>query len=154
VATLSLETHSDDETRALGEALGRAIDRPLAIALIGPLGAGKTCLVQGLAVGLGVARDRRVGSPTFTLVNEHAGRLRLCHADLYRIELERELDELGLEEYLADGGVVVAEWADRFPQVLPDERLEIVLHVGPGSSRRLDFVARGQDAKTVLARLG
>src|SRR5262245_45066231 len=106
-------SHSEAETRALGEALGRAVlaaGGVATIALLGPLGAGKTCLVQGLARGLGVPDDRRVGSPTFTLVNEHAGAVTLYHADLYRIEREEELAEIGLEEYLAQRAVVVIEW--------------------------------------------
>src|SRR4051794_29693301 len=94
------ETHSPEETQALGERLGRVLEAGDVISLGGGLGAGKTCFVQGLAPGLGVPAERRISSPTFTIVNEHAGRLTLYHVDLYRLEEERELREIGLVDYL------------------------------------------------------
>jgi tRNA threonylcarbamoyladenosine biosynthesis protein TsaE len=122
------------------------------VALYGELGAGKTSFVQGLARGLGVPAERRVGSPSFTLVNEHAGRLPLYHVDLYRIADERELDEIGLEEYLASGGVTVVEWFDRCPGAIPAARLDVRIEVSGARSRRLQARAHGAAAQERLRR--
>ena len=101
------------ETEALGETWGRDAKSGLVIALTGDLGAGKTCLVKGIARGLGISA--RVHSPTFTLVNVYSGgRLTLFHLDLYRLETPERIRAAGLEEYLAPSGVAVIEWADRW----------------------------------------
>ena len=102
------------------------------IGLVGPLGAGKTLLVQGLARGLGVAGP--VTSPSYALVARiDGGRCPLVHADLYRVAREAELAELGLDDAIADGAVVVVEWIDRHPTALPADRLELRLsHDGDG----------------------
>src|SRR5512138_3977023 len=113
-----------DDTRRLGERLGRALAVGDVLALIGPLGSGKTTFAQGLARGLDVPPERHVASPTFALVNEHPGRVPLVHADLYRIEHERELAELGLIDAF-DRAAVAIEWLDRFPDAAPADRLEI-----------------------------
>ena len=93
------------------------------VLLIGELGAGKTCLTQGVLRGLG-SKDH-VRSPTFVLIMEHLGRIPLYHADLYRLEQGTDLDGVGLEEYLLGNGLCVVEWADRAPEAFPDERLEV-----------------------------
>jgi tRNA threonylcarbamoyladenosine biosynthesis protein TsaE len=100
------------ETRAVGRRLGEAAVAGDVLLLEGPLGAGKTVLVQGLASGLGCAGE--VASPTFVLVRQHPGRLELVHADLYRLEQRAEVEALGLLELSADG-VLAIEWADRAP---------------------------------------
>ncbi len=106
-------SHSPEETRALGEAWGRAAAPGLVIALSGDLGAGKTQLARGLAAGLGITA--RVHSPTFTLVNEYpGGRLPLCHLDLYRLDSVEQILGAGLEEYFHPAGVAVIEWAERW----------------------------------------
>ena len=133
--TLTLETKSHAETQALGERLGRALAAGDVVALTGDLGAGKTSFVQGLARGLGVRG--RVASPSFTIVNEHEGRVPLFHVDFYRLESARELDHIGLDDYFARGGVVVVEWAERFPEALPAERLDIRIEVAGAELRRL-----------------
>ena len=105
-------SHSPAETEALGEKLGRTVERGRVIALSGDLGAGKTQFVRGLARGLGFAG--RVHSPTFTLVNEYGGgRLKLFHLDLYRLETAEQIRSAGIEEYLSPEGVSVIEWAER-----------------------------------------
>jgi tRNA threonylcarbamoyladenosine biosynthesis protein TsaE len=150
-------TSSEAETRSLGAALGRAALRTgvlQVIALTGPLGAGKTCLVQGLARGLGVPEDRRVGSPTFTLLNEHRGAVALHHADLYRVERAEELAELGIDEAVAQGGVTVIEWAERFPEVLPPDHLTVAIEPTSESQRRFTLTADGPRAQALLAALG
>jgi len=111
---VTFTSHSPQETRALGEQWGREARPGWVIALSGDLGAGKTCLVQGIASGLGVSG--RIQSPTFALINEHrAGRLPLYHIDLYRLETASEIVAAGLEDYLfTPDGVTVVEWFERW----------------------------------------
>lgn len=137
----TVHTTSAEHTRALGAALGRAARPGTVIALQGELGAGKTVLAKGVGEGLGVAT--RVQSPTFILVQAHGGgRLPFWHADLYRLGEAGELVHLGLDELLEGGGVVVIEWADRFPEVLPADRLEVRLS-GEGDRRTVVLRATG-----------
>lgn len=144
-------TSSAEETQALAERLGRLVDAGDVIALAGDLGAGKTAFVQGLARGLEV-RSARVASPSFTIVNEHAGRLPLIHADLYRLADPEELEELGFRDYLGRGGVVAVEWFEQAPDALPAERLEVRLVATAPESRRLEVRARGVTAIERLRR--
>src|SRR5438477_10067602 len=143
----TFDSRSPDQTQALGRALGQLLAPGDVVALIGPLGAGKTAFAQGVARGLGVPADARVASPTFTIVNEHRGRLTLYHVDLYRIGDATELDDIGLYEYLNGDGVCVVEWFDRVPEAQPPDRLEIRFTPGAGDDDRL-LVARahGPDA--------
>ncbi len=106
-------SHSPSETIALGEAWGRTAQPGLVIGLCGELGAGKTQLVKGVALGLGI--DAAVQSPTFALINIYTGgRLTLFHLDLYRLDTPEQIRAAGLEEYLCPEGVTVIEWADRW----------------------------------------
>jgi tRNA threonylcarbamoyladenosine biosynthesis protein TsaE len=119
-AEMEVLVRSVDETRALGAALGGLLTGGECVALEGPLGAGKTHFVQGLARGLGVPAEEPVVSPTFVLVREYGGRLTLYHIDSYRLADSAELYELGLAEMLAQPDAVVAiEWADRTPEAVP-----------------------------------
>jgi tRNA threonylcarbamoyladenosine biosynthesis protein TsaE len=136
----------------IGERLGRALGAGDVIALHGPLGAGKTTFVQGIARGTGVPASRHVASPTFALVTEHPGRVPLVHADLYRIADPRELEELGLSDAF-DRAAVAIEWLDRFPDAAPAERLEIEIAIADDGGRRLTLRARGARAATLLAAL-
>ncbi len=136
---------------ALGERLGRVLEVGDVIGLLGPLGAGKTTLVQGIARGMGID-GRHVASPTFALVNEHPGPVPLVHADLYRIEDARELDELGLGE-ACDRAAVAVEWLDRFPNALPADRLEIEIAIEAEDRRRLAFHVKGERAAALVTRL-
>jgi tRNA threonylcarbamoyladenosine biosynthesis protein TsaE len=145
------ETGSPEETRALGERLGRVLEAGDVIALEGELGAGKTCFVQGLARGAGVAVERRVASPTFTIVNEHPGRFALYHVDLYRLEEARELEEVGLREYLEGGGVAVVEWFDRFPDWKPPDRIDLKITITGDESRRIEAQATGPSSAARLS---
>ena len=105
-------SHSPAETESLGEKLGRTAQSGFVFALSGELGAGKTQFVKGLARGLGISA--RVHSPTFTLVNEYvAGRLKLFHLDLYRLETPEQILSAGIEEFIQPDGVTVIEWAER-----------------------------------------
>jgi tRNA threonylcarbamoyladenosine biosynthesis protein TsaE len=154
-------SRSPAETRALARRLAAALGPPgLVVALAGPLGAGKTVFVRGLAEGLGIDPGT-VRSPSFVIAVEHegAGR-RLVHVDLYRIAWEEELEEAGAREWLAAGALVAVEWADRFPGLLPADRLEVTLARpaqpgGPGEQedlRELELVATGPAARLTLAR--
>jgi len=139
------------DTERLGAALGRVAAPGTVIGLVGDLGAGKTLFVQGLARGLAVPDNTRVVSPTFTLVNEYpGGRLPLHHADLYRLEREQELDQIGLDEVIRGDGVVAIEWADRF-DVLPDDALVVRIAVLGDTERELEATAAGGVGALVLA---
>ncbi len=124
----SLSFHSADETARCGELLGRAAAPGDVIALYGDLGAGKTCLTQGIAAGLGITPEA-ITSPTYALINENlSGRFPLYHMDAYRIRDVSELTPIGFHDYImrADG-LLVIEWADNIAGELPDERLDIYL---------------------------
>lgn len=138
--TLQIESNSPEMTQAIGRALGAAIGTGDVIALVGPLGAGKTVFVKGLAAGAGVADPRRVTSPTFVIVNEYEGRLRLFHIDAYRLGSGRDLDTLGVDEFVEEGAVIV-EWADRVGSALPAGRLTITIEPAGEQSRRLHLHA-------------
>ena len=146
------ETISADATQALGERIGRLCKGGDVLALIGQLGTGKTCLVRGVAGALGVLPDS-VASPTFALIHEYAGRVPVCHADLYRLDAQDALNGLGLEEYLQPPWVTVIEWADRAPAVLPKEHLRIMLeHLG-GDRRRITLTPVGTHYEALLAKV-
>jgi ATPase, YjeE family len=121
----TLVSGSTARTRAIGQALGAVAEPGSVIALCGPLGAGKTQLAKGVAAGLGISAV--VNSPTFVLMNEHPGRLRLFHIDAYRLAYPEEALAAGLLDDRQASGVTVIEWADRLAGWLPDERLEIEL---------------------------
>jgi len=139
--------------RALGAALGAG---GCLLALEGDLGAGKTLFVKGFAAGLGIAPDA-VASPTFVIASEHArpGGAALVHFDLYRLERADELEAAGFRDALSPGNAVAIEWADRFPEALPADRLVVRLErdlaLG-GEARRLRATARGERSRALLAR--
>lgn len=147
-------THSVNETLALGRALGESVVGGLAIALVGPLGAGKTHLVKGIAVGNGLADPDDVTSPTFVLASEYPGRFRLHHLDLYRLRHSAEVEALGLEEMTEKDRVAVIEWADRFPDALPTDALWIRIRPGEAEGDR-EFLLEAQCGLgiEVIARL-
>lgn len=108
---------------SLGQALGRCLVGGMTVGLIGPLGAGKTQLVKGIALGNALDDQCRVTSPTFTLVHEYRGRLTLIHIDAYRLAGGAELLTLGFDEMIRPGAAVVVEWADRVRPVMPEDTL-------------------------------
>ncbi len=143
-------THTDQETRDLGFRLGRAVTGPFSIALTGDLGCGKTTLVKGLARGLGVDRRYPVTSPSFTLINEYpaAGRLRLCHLDLYRLASVEELAHIGFDDIAGTDAVIVVEW----PALLKEDRfafnLELMFEFNPAYHRVITFLPMDRPAQT------
>src|SRR5580658_1873777 len=121
-------THSAEETIAFGRKLAAEWSPPLIVLLRGDLGAGKTTLVKGIAEGFGAARAEDVTSPTFTLVHEYRGSgTTLYHIDLYRIDTERDLETLGLDDLLAPNGILLIEWGEKFPRFERDQNVEITL---------------------------
>lgn len=148
----SLRLDSAEQTRHLGQRLGRLLVGGDVVLLSGELGAGKTCLTQGLALGLGVPLDEPVSSPSYTLMNHHRGRLDLYHFDLYRLSEADELFEIGFDEYLHGAGVTVVEWFDRIAD-LKVEGLRIVLSYETEDSRRADFCANGFRSEQLIEQL-
>jgi tRNA threonylcarbamoyladenosine biosynthesis protein TsaE len=126
-------TNSEAETIALGRAWARDFAPGTVILLEGPLGAGKTALARGIAEGLGCDTDP-VSSPTFTIVQEYKGPVRMQHVDLYRLS-PKEVDELGLDE-LGDGSVLVVEWPDRW-LTAPSEAIRVQIEPMPADTRRI-----------------
>jgi tRNA threonylcarbamoyladenosine biosynthesis protein TsaE len=143
-------TQTDEETRAVGEALGQWLEPGDVVCLVGPLGAGKTTLAQGIARGLGV--DEIVNSPTFTLVQEYAGRWPVYHLDVYRLSGPEEAVDLAVEELRGAGGVLLIEWPERIAPLLPADRLEIRLEP-QGDARRLTAIGYGTRGHALTASL-
>jgi len=137
---------------AWGRHLGEGLRVGDVVGLVGLLGAGKTTLTQAIAVGAGVIPGRHVASPTFALVNEHPGRVRLVHADLYRVRSAAELAELGLDEAF-DRAAAVIEWIDRFPEAAPADHLRVTISVGPTGARSLLVEAQGPCSYRLLAHV-
>jgi tRNA threonylcarbamoyladenosine biosynthesis protein TsaE len=131
-----LVTRSEAETVRLGRSLAGELRAGDVVLLEGVLGAGKTALARGIASGLGVPEEE-VRSPTFTLVNPYHGRMPVYHVDLYRIDRERDLDELGLEEILGTDGVAIIEWAERLAAWRPPHALVVRLEDRGGSEREI-----------------
>ena len=134
---MKVTSRSAAETQALGERLGPRLGRGDVVACVGPLGAGKTCLLQGLARGLGVAVP--VTSPTFVLVNQYRGRLPVYHVDAYRTASLTELVEVGIEEMLHGDGVTIVEWADKLLPLLPARTITITLSGLGDEPREIDI---------------
>lgn len=151
-AELVLHSDSPEATLAIGRALGRAAEAGLVVALIGPLGAGKTQLVRGVAEGLEVSDSRVVSSPTFVLIQEYAGRLPIYHFDTYRLTRPEQFVELGPEEYFEDEGVCLVEWADRVSDCLPRDRLAIEIRIDSPTTRQITLGAHGDRSIRVAGR--
>ncbi len=139
-----VETNSVEETRALGERLGRQLNRGDVVALMGDLGSGKTSLVQGICRGLGVKGV--VNSPSYTIVNEYAGRCSVYHLDFYRLHGREDLLSLGCEEYFYGDGICLIEWAERAADLLPAQRVEVHLIRGRGTRRTIAIRRMGENA--------
>ena len=132
-------TTSEDETVALGERLAAELPHAGVVLLIGNLGAGKTTLARGIVVGRGAASAEDVSSPTFTLIHEYAPDL--YHIDLYRLDEPREVSSLGLDELFDRDALVLIEWGERFPQLMPVPRTEIRIQRLPDESREVEVTA-------------
>ena len=154
--SLRIHTNSPEQTQAVGRCIGEQAQAGDIYLLTGSLGAGKTCLTQGIAWGLGVPGYAR--SPTFVLMTRYQGRMVLHHMDLYRIGDSAEAWDLGLEEQLAGDGVCVVEWADRAAEIFPEDCLWIELSYGDSVDCREIFMAGSGESpaprfKALLAKL-
>ena len=147
--TFTIKTASAEETIALGERLGKILRGGVLLTLFGDLAAGKTTFTRGIAKGLDIKDG--VSSPTFTLIHEHEGRLRLCHADLYRLSCPEEIDTIGIEEYIDSDCVTVTEWSERFEDELPENRIDIVIK-RTGEEERI-FVFRSEAFGDIVEEL-
>ena len=132
-----IESHSARETMEFGRFLAGELQSGDVIALTGELGAGKTCLVKGIALGLGITQEAT--SPTFTLIHEYrGGRLPLYHVDLYRLNSAEQAIAIGIEDYLRTEGVTVIEWAEKIESLLPENVRRIRLETTGESTRRIE----------------
>src|SRR3990172_8646728 len=142
MATQEFTTRSASETVVLGRKLAAKLKPPKLVVLSGELGAGKTTLVKGIAEGFQAAAEEQVTSPTFTLVHEYRGpKANVFHVDLYRVDTERELETLGLDDLCDERSVIVIEWGEKFARFERERDAEIVLERSGESSRRIVFTA-------------
>lgn len=135
----SYETNSEDETIDLGRRIAAGLPGRAVVLLIGNLGAGKTTLAKGIVSGLGAAAVEDVSSPTFTLIHEYGDRV--YHIDLYRLDQATQVATLGLDEIFDRDAVVLIEWGERFPELLPRDRIEIRLQALDGDRRSIEVSA-------------
>ncbi len=149
VARVETITRSPEETQRIGRALGANALPGQVFLLVGSLGAGKTCLTQGVLWGLG-AEEEYARSPTFVLVAQYQGRLTLYHIDLYRLGTPGEVLELGLDEYLYGDGLCVVEWADKGLDLFPKDHLTIQIEHVAETARRLTLSTSAQGYFGVL----
>ncbi|MCH4188708.1 MAG: tRNA (adenosine(37)-N6)-threonylcarbamoyltransferase complex ATPase subunit type 1 TsaE [Megasphaera sp.] len=149
---IDVVTHSEQDTIRLGAALGPVLQNGDVLALHGDLGAGKTHFVQGIAKGMGI--DANIASPTFTILNYYENEIPLQHFDFYRLEEEYELDDLGFDDYISSG-VTVIEWAEKFPQRLPEDAAVITIEKTGLTERvfHMDFIGtRWENVKKEVER--
>jgi len=140
-ALLSITTNSEDETIEFGRRIAGELPSRAVVLLIGNLGAGKTTLAKGIISGLHAAEPEEVSSPTFTLIHEYGG-AKVYHIDLYRLDTHQQVANLGLDEIFDRDAVVLIEWGERFPALLPEKRFEIRLTPADGDSRHIEVRER------------
>lgn len=140
--SLKLNSHSPEQTQLLGSYLGQLAEKADVFLLVGELGTGKTCLVQGIASGLGV--KEHAFSPSFVLLKEYHGQLPLYHIDFYRLDDTEEIANLGFDEYLYGDGVCVVEWAEKALQIIPEDNLLITIHYVPASQTERSICLKPQ----------
>ena len=149
---LTCVTHSPEETAHLAGTIGKIIREGTVICLDGELGVGKTLFVRALARTLGVESD--VTSPTFNLMNIYEAACPIVHFDLYRIASEEELEDIGFFEYAeATEGIVLIEWAEKFPDAMPADHLSVRIEVLNDEERQFTFVAKGKRSRALLEEL-
>jgi tRNA threonylcarbamoyladenosine biosynthesis protein TsaE len=151
--SLELKSHSPEQTQLLGSYLGELAQRADIFLLVGELGTGKTCLVQGIASGLNV--KEYVFSPSFVILREYHGRLPLYHIDFYRLDHIEEIADLGLEEYFYGDGVCVVEWVEKGLRVVPRDNLLITIQYIPASEtgRSIGLKPQGKRYYELIERL-
>jgi tRNA threonylcarbamoyladenosine biosynthesis protein TsaE len=153
MASWRISTRSSSQTMNWGRRLGKLLEGGEIVALIGELGAGKTCFVRGVTQGLDVGKDSWIRSPSFTLINEYQGRLPVYHIDLYRIGSRNQLEGLNLREYLYSDGVSLIEWFEHLPGDAVDEYLELNIDHANGAKRELTFTSHGERYERIIEAL-
>ena len=151
--SFTFRTSSDEETINLGLRLGTHLNEGDIVALAGDLGSGKTWFTKGVALGLEVSSDTVITSPSFSLMNEYQGRCALFHIDVYRLENISDFLDAGLDEYLYGNGVTVMEWADRWPEVLPERSIKIQLVILDECSREITLSGSHPKALRMLKQI-
>jgi tRNA threonylcarbamoyladenosine biosynthesis protein TsaE len=141
IATQQWSTSSAEATRTFGRHLGQRANSGDFVACCGTLGAGKTTFIQGFAQGLAVGAAAYVRSPTFTLAHQYNGIIPLYHLDFYRLSYLSDVQDIGFAEYLNAEGVVIVEWADKFPDILPIRRLDVSIQVTSTGIRHIQCTA-------------
>lgn len=140
-SVLRFETQSDEETRSVGRQLAQILPAQGVVVLTGDLGTGKTTLTKGIAEGRGAARAEDVGSPTFSLIHEYGDPVLVYHIDLYRLDTAEQARRLGLEDLFDSDALVLIEWGERFPELLPKSRTEIRLSQIGEDGRTIEVVS-------------
>ncbi len=141
ITTQEVRTHSAEETTAFGRSLVDLLTPPKLVLLRGDLGAGKTTLTKGIAAGFGAASEEDVTSPTFTLVHEYRGpRATLYHIDLYRVDTDRQLETLGLDDLIGENSVLLIEWGEKFPRFVRERDIEIRLERVAENERKIQVL--------------
>ena len=153
VNAMRYRTESPEETVLLGRKLGRLLQPGDLVVLAGELGCGKTWFTKGIALGVGVLPHEVVTSPSFALMNEYEGRSTLFHMDVYRLENAQDFLDTGLDECFDGRGIVVMEWGDRWPEILPERRLKVVISILSEQSRELVMTGEHPRINEILADL-
>ena len=148
-----LQTQRTSETIRIGKIIGSLLLAGDVVALVGELGTGKTQLIKGLAAGMGVGKPYTITSPSFTLINEYPGKIPFYHIDLFRLETEKEVHELGLEEYWKGQGITAIEWADKIPSLLPEEILWIYIIYTGEYTRSIEIIGKGKRYEQLIKEL-
>jgi tRNA threonylcarbamoyladenosine biosynthesis protein TsaE len=151
MSSFELISHNHEETQEFGKRLGKIAKPGDVYLLTGKLGAGKTCLTQGIVYGLGITEY--AASPTFVLMREMQGRLPLYHIDLYRLDNLDEIADLGLDDYFYSRGLCVVEWAEKGLNILPIEHLRILIDIAGENERRLTIISNSQRYEEILVQL-
>jgi tRNA threonylcarbamoyladenosine biosynthesis protein TsaE len=150
---MKIISKSVSDTLKIGKLIAKRLKRGDIVCLFGEFGSGKTVLTKGVASGLGIKRNIVI-SPSFVLIREYRGReTSLYHFDLYRLKAERDILNLGYEEYLYDDGITIIEWADRLKSLLPKEYLKIELLIKGDSERLLQINGRGEHYKRLVEKI-
>ena len=151
--SFTCRTSSGEETINLGLRLGTLLNEGDIVALAGDLGSGKTWFTKGVALGLEISSDTVITSPSFSLMNEYQGRCALFHIDVYRLENISDFLDAGLDEYLYGNGVTVMEWADGWPEVLPERSIKIQLVILDECSREITMSGSHPKALRMLKQI-
>jgi len=153
VKLLKYISESDIETIEIGKRLGLILSGGDVVALSGTLGSGKTWLTKGIGLGFGIDPDEVISSPSFSLVNEYEGRGLFYHMDLYRLENLSDIMSVGLDDYFHDKSVVVIEWAERCPEILPDGYIDIKIDILGDNERLITIISDNPDTVLKLGNI-